>query len=247
VIACRGPDESAFAGPEHLDAAYVLGYDAKAGFDPREDLDLLRERGLGAESTLVDLGAGTGTFAVAAAPFCRRVVAVDVSLAMVAAIRAKAAAAGAANVEPVQAGFLSYEHTGPPADFVYTRNALHHLPDFWKAIAIQRVAGLLRAGGILLLHDLVFACEPDEADAVVEAWLETGAGRSPEQGWTREEYEVHLRDEFSTFSWLLEPMLERAGFEIQQADYGTLRVYAAYVCRKRAVAASATSAPFRPA
>jgi len=38
------------------------------------------------------------------------------------------------NVEPVQAGFLTYQHVGE-ADFVYSRFALHHLPDFWKAVA----------------------------------------------------------------------------------------------------------------
>jgi SAM-dependent methyltransferase len=233
VIADKGPDESALAGPEHLDMAYVRGYDRKAGFDPREDLDLLRDGGLHAESILVDLGAGTGTFAVAAAPFCRRVVAVDVSPAMVAAIREKVAELGLANVEPVQAGFLSYEHTAAPADFLYTRNALHHLPDFWKAIALRRMAGMLRRGGVLLLRDLVFAFEPDQADTFIDTWLETGAGRRPKDGWTHEEYEAHLRDEFSTFSWLLEPMLERAGFDIEQADYGPLRVYAAYWCTKR--------------
>jgi hypothetical protein len=33
-----------------------------------------------------------------------------------------------------------------------------------------------------------------------------------------------VRDEHSTFTWLLEPMLERAGFEIEQADYGSPRI-----------------------
>ena len=32
-----------------------------------------------------------------------------------------------------------YEHGGPPADFVFTRNALHQVPDFWKAIALDRI------------------------------------------------------------------------------------------------------------
>jgi hypothetical protein len=48
---------------------------------------------------------------------------------MVAAIRRKAREAGTANVECVAAGFLGYDHTGPPPDVIYTRNALHHLPD----------------------------------------------------------------------------------------------------------------------
>ena len=225
-------DELAFAGPEHLDPRYVEGYDRKARFDPAEDLALLQGRGLGAGSTLVDLGAATGTFALAAAAQAERVVAVDPSPLMVAAAQAKAAERRVTNVECVQAGFLTYEHTGEPADFVYSRNALHHLPDFWKAIALERVAALLRPGGVFRLRDIAFACEPGEAEAVVAAWLDTSAP-SPDVGWTRGELEAHLRDEHSTFTWLLEPMLEGAGFVIEQVDYGSLSVYAAYVCVRR--------------
>ncbi len=225
-------DEIALAGPEHLDPGYVESYDRKAGFDPGADLALLRECGLGADSTLVDLGAGTGTFALAAAQECGRVIAVDVSAAMVAALRSKTVEQGLANVECIEAGFLSYEHTGAPADVVYSRHALHHLPDFWKAIALHRMAGVLRPGGVLRLRDIVYAFEPGEADAFLGAWLD-GAAEGPEGGWTREELERHLRDEYSTFSWLLEPMIEQAGFEIEHAGYDSLRIYGDYVCRKR--------------
>ena len=144
-------------------------------------------------------------------------------------MRARAAALRPPNVAVVQAGFLTYHHTGPPADVVYTRNALHHLPDPWKAVALQRIAGFLRTGGILRLRDLVFACEPAELEDVVAAWLDAAAER-PEDGWTRAEREEHVRDEFSTFSWLLEPMLERAGFAVERATFRS-RVYADYVCR----------------
>lgn len=34
-------DELAQAGPEHLDATFVAGYDRKQGFDPTEDVELL--------------------------------------------------------------------------------------------------------------------------------------------------------------------------------------------------------------
>src|SRR5215471_16851744 len=132
-------DELVHAGDEHLDPAYVATYDRKAAVDPAADLALLRSQGLSAMSTLVDLGAGTGTFTLAAAPFCKRVVAVDVSPAMLTALHAKAERLGCANIEFVRAGFLSYQHAGDPADVVYSRNALHHLPDFWKALALQRI------------------------------------------------------------------------------------------------------------
>lgn len=225
------PDELANAGPEHLDDTYVSGYDRKAGPEWTDDLALLRTLGLDADRTLIDLGAGTGMLAVAAAPLCKRVVAVDVSPAMLAVLSDRTKQLGPRNLEYVQQGLLSYEHQGELADFVFTRNTLHHLPDFWKVVALQRIAGILRPGGILRLRDLVFSFEPTETDDVIEAWLAGAAERSTE-GWTRAELEVHLREEYSTFRWLLEPMLERTGFEIQRAEYSESGIFAAYVCVK---------------
>ncbi len=224
-------DEIALAGPEHFDPGYVKNYDRKAAFDPSADLALLRERGLSADSTLLDFGAGTGTFALAAAPECRRVVAADVSPAMIEATQAKMTELGLTNLECAHAGYLTYEHTGAPADFIYSRNALHHLPGFWKAIALSRMVDVLRPGGVLLLRDIVFAFEPRDTEARISAWLETGAVRA-EEGWTRDELEAHLRNEHSTFSWLLELMIEHAGFEIERRDYDSLKVYASYICAK---------------
>lgn len=221
------PDEQAHAGAEHLDAAYVAGYDAKTGFEVAPDVELLREHGLGPGSTLVDLGAGTGLLAAAAALHCRRVVAVDPSPAMLAAARALSG-----SVECIDAGFLTYEHAGDPPDVVYSRNALHHLPDVWKAVALDRVARLLAPRGVLVLRDIVYSCEPSEVDAVFEAWF-AAAPTNPEDGWTRPELEAHVRGEHSTFSWLLEPMLERAGLEIVDTWYSESRTYARYVCTKR--------------
>jgi ubiquinone/menaquinone biosynthesis C-methylase UbiE len=224
-------DELAHAGPEHLDPVFVAGFDRKQGYpDPAEDLAVLREHGIGRAATLVDLGAGTGRFALAAAPHVGRVVAADVSPAMLAVLRDRAAAAGLANVECVQAGFLSYEHTGAPADAVFTRNALHQLPDFWKALALQRIAGLLRPGGLLRLRDLIFDFEPAEAGAVLDGWLED-AVEDPERGYTREDFAEHLRTEFSTFRWLLEPMFAATGFTIVAAEFEG-SIYGAYTCVK---------------
>jgi cyclopropane fatty-acyl-phospholipid synthase-like methyltransferase len=225
------PDETALAGQEHLDPAYVAGYERKAGVEDAEDLAELRQRGLEPGSTLIDFGAGTGGLAVVAASLCERVIAVDASPAMVAAARAKVTELGISNVDCVSAGFLSYQHTGERVDFIYSRNALHHLPDFWKAIALRRMADLLRPGGVLNLRDLVFAFGSDESERYIGEWLHTGA-ELPEDGWTRTELEAHLRDEFSTFTWLLEPMIERAGLEIVRADYGSVKVYADYTCIK---------------
>jgi SAM-dependent methyltransferase len=176
------PDELVHAGPEHLDAAYVAGYDRKAGPEWTDDLALLRALGLGGDRTLVDLGAGTGMLATAAAPLCRRVVAVDVSPAMVAVLRDRAEQLGLRNLECVPRGLLSYERQGEPADFVYTRNTLHHLPDFWKVVALQRIAAMLRPDGILRLRDLIFSFEPPELTALSKRGLRARLNASQKVG-----------------------------------------------------------------
>lgn len=218
-------DELAHAGPEHLDPDYVAAYDRKSPTDWGEDIATLQALGVGASSTVVDLGAGTGTFARAIAPHVARVVAVDVSEPMVAAMRAN-------GVEAVRAGFLSYEHEGDPPDVVFTRNAFHHLPDVWKAIALERIARLLEPGGVLLLEDLVYSFEPGEADTAIAPWL-AAAPDDPAAGWTAAELAEHVREEYSTFTWLLEPMLERVGFEIRDRWLSPTRMYAAYTCVRR--------------
>ena len=134
------------------------------------------------------------------------------------------------NVELVRAGFLSYEHAGEPADFVYSRLALHHLPDFWKVIALTRVRRILRPGGVLRLSDVVYDFAPAEAEERIEAWCATG-GDEIEGEWTRAELEEHVRDEHSTFTWLLEPMIARSGFEIADASSSDDGVFASYVLR----------------
>ena len=192
-------DEHAHAGQEHLDPGFVAGYDRKQGYpDAAEDLAVFGRHGLGSGSTVLDLGAGTGQFALAAARQFGQVIAVDVSPVMVQVLRERAAGAGLANVEPVQAGFLSYNHAGPPLDGVYTRNALHHLPDFWKAIALVRTADMLRPGGILRVHDLIYDFAPSEADTVFDGWFNQAVD-DPASGYTAADFVEHIRTEFSTF------------------------------------------------
>jgi ubiquinone/menaquinone biosynthesis C-methylase UbiE len=225
-------DELAHAGPEHLDAAAVIGFDRKQGYpDPEPDLAAFEALGLGGSARIVDIGAGTGQFAIPAARRFGHVTAVDVSAAMLAALRRKAGSAGVANVECVNAGFLGYTHAGPPADGVYTRNALHQIPDFWKALALAAIARTLRPGGVLRLRDLIYDFQPGEASEIFRGWF-AGAATDPADGYTAADYAEHIRTEFSTYRWLLEPMLDAAGFEIVSVEFER-RLYGAYTCVKR--------------
>lgn len=225
-------DEKDHIGAEHLDQQYVRGYDLKAGFDPSSDLEILTDLGLGPDSTLVDVGAGTGEFALAASRVANRVIAVDVSTPMLDVLRSKAAEQILINLDIVQAGFLTYQHVGQAPNFVYTRNALLHLPDFWKALALQRLANILPHGGILRLRDLVYSFGPADAESRLTKWF-ASAVEDSSRGWTSDELMTHVRTEHSTFSWLLETMLLTAGFTIENASYSDSGVYAAYTCVKR--------------
>jgi SAM-dependent methyltransferase len=131
----------------------------------------------------------------------------------------------------VHAGFLSYEHTGAPADAVCTRNALHQIPDFWKGVALARIARITRPGGILRVRDLIYDFRPDEAGEVFGRWM-AGAADDPSRGYTAEDFAEHIRTEHSTYRWLFEPMLAAAGFEIVDVAFSR-SVYGTYTCVRR--------------
>lgn len=221
-------DEVANAGRENLDAGHVARYDSKEDAGAPAEVDLLLSHGMSRDSIVVDLGAGTGQFTLAAASRCARVVAVDVSPVMVRALQANVAEARLRNVDVVQAGFLSYEHHGAPADVVYSRYAMHHLPDAWKAIALTRLRTMLAADGIIRLCDVVYNFSPDQAEARIEQWCAIGS-EDVGDGWYREELEEHIRDEYSTYTWLFEPMIHRAGLGIRTVDYSSDGFFARYI------------------
>ena len=223
-------DELGYAGPEHLDAGFVAGYDRKQGHpDPAADIAAFEALGVGSDASVVDIGAGTGQFAIPAARRFRQVTAVDISPAMIKLISDRGA--GLPNLRCVRAGFLSFAHDGPPVDGVYTRHALHQLPDFWKTIALNRIAGMLRPGGVLRMRDLIYDFQPQQAAEVFARWF-AGAATDPAAGYTKDDYIQHIRTEFSTYRWLFEPMLATAGFEIVSVQY-YIQAFGEYTCVKK--------------
>ena len=227
-------DEVASAGRENLDADHVARYDAKMDAGAADEVALCQRVVLHRDAVVVEIGVGTGQFALAVAPVCARVVAVDVSPVMLKTLRSKVKAAGIENIDVIEAGFLTYEHEGRPADLVYSRFALHHLPDFWKGVALARIHDMLRPGGVLRLSDVVYSFDPADAAARIEAWCST-AGTTIDGDWSRDELEEHVRDEHSTYTWLLEPMAQRCGFTIEDAQHSDDGIFATYVLRRPAL------------
>jgi hypothetical protein len=48
-------------------------------------------------------------------------------------------------------------------------------------------------------------------------------------GFSRGDFETHVREEYSTYAWVLEGFLERAGFEIVESTLSDPE-YAEYLC-----------------
>ena len=224
-------DELSTAGRENLDPVHASNYDVKEDARATDEVALLVELGLDDTKQVVDLGAGTGQFALAAAAVSSKVIAVDVSEVMLTQLRAKIARHGVSNVEVVNGGFVTYDHAGPPADFVYSRWALHQIPDFWKSVGLTRMRRALTSGGVLRLSDIVYSFAPDEAEARIEAWCSTLPVAAAEGEWVRGDLEEHVRDEHSTYTWLLEPMIERCGFRIESVQTSQDCFFAEYVAR----------------
>jgi putative AdoMet-dependent methyltransferase len=218
-----------YHGYRWLDAAEVEAYEQTIRPDPAGERELLTSLGVSSEHTLIDFGAGTGATVLEAAPLCGSVIAVDPSEAMLDYMRSKAERLGLINITYAQKGFLTYEHAGPPVDFVLTRHALHHLPDYWKVEALRRIRSVLKPGGIFHLRELVYSFEPDDAASAIQRWIDRVPADSG-AGLSRGFFEEHVREKHSTYSWLFEAMLRKVGFDIQTITYSDDQTQARYLC-----------------
>ena len=226
-------DEMQQVGADYADPAEVAAYEAKhRSFRNIEEENerVVRALGLGARSTVIDMGAGIGFFALEAARRCAEVYAVDVSPAMLAYARGKAEAEGLTNIRFHHAGFLTYAHEGDPVDAIVSTAVLHHLPDFWKFVGLARLRTVLKENGRLLLRDLVFPSDVDDPTGVLDEAVRQAADHVGEH--MAAEFATHFREEFSTFDWIMDGLLVRAGFVVEEIEHGQKgRGLTTYLCR----------------
>jgi ubiquinone/menaquinone biosynthesis C-methylase UbiE len=223
-------DEFTQLGLDFADAAEVDAYDRRQGDRDEANALLLQELGVERGHVVIDLGTGTGSLAIAAARRGAEVHAVDISRAMLERAQTKALAANLCGIEFHHAGFLTYAHSPGTVDFVFSQFALHHLPDFWKQAALARIAAMLRPGGLFYLKDVVFTFEPEDQEKAIEKWL-AAVSREDGKGWSRRDFETHIRDENSTYGWIIEGMLRRAGLSIEKFER-SLSAYAVFLARR---------------
>jgi ubiquinone/menaquinone biosynthesis C-methylase UbiE len=224
-------DEFKQIGVDYTDLEEVQAYDLRmqksrdTEYEANRIRELLKIKGT---DLILEVGTGTGELALRFSAYCRKVVAIDISKTMISFAKMKAESQKKTNIHFCNAGFLTYENYDEPFDVIVTQLALHHLPDYWKMIALKRIYGMLKEGGKFYLRDVVFPSLVQDYDNYfnkIITDLKISAGDE-----IAEETEIHIREEFSTLDWIMEGLLKSAGFCIESVECDGFM--AGYLCKK---------------
>src|SRR5215475_7535949 len=192
--------------------ASIYGSDDDGDLRARAALNML---GVKKGWRIADIGCGIGVLATEAALLGADVDAIDISPAML-ALAEIYARDRKAPVRTQSAGLLSFAYQPNSYDLIVSEFTLHHLPDFWKAVAMSRIFAALKPGANFYLRDIVFGSMPDGGERSVEQWADFNIKN---HDFARDSVVTHMRDEYSTFGWVMERMLTELGFALISADY----------------------------
>jgi len=192
--------------------ASIYGSDDDGDLRARTALNML---GVKEGWRIADIGCGNGVLATEAALMGAEVDAIDISPAML-ALAEIYARDRRAEVRMQSAGLLSFAYQPNSYDLIVSEFTLHHLPDFWKAVAMARIFAALKPGANFYLRDIVFVSMPDGSERSVDQWADFNIKN---HDFARDSVVAHMRDEYSTFGWVMERMLTEVGFTLVSADY----------------------------
>lgn len=224
-------DETIQVGTDYCSSNEVRAYDQRMRRlrNVDQEAEPIRDAlGLLPDSTVWEIGTGTGECALALARNIRHVYATDVSPAMLEYARRKAQRRRIRNVTFERGGFLSGFRPGHHVDGIVTQLALHHLPDYWKARALDTAVKNLRPGGRLYLRDVVFPSTIENHDLFFQKAIDEIRVCAGEEA--AEQTIQHIKTEFSTLDWILEGLIVRSGLKIVETD--STGFLSAYVCEK---------------
>lgn len=105
-----------------------------------------------ARPRLLDYGAGTGLCALAMAPRCASVLAVDISAGMLEQLAGKVSAANIGHVQILQHDLCAAPLDVPHFDVILCAMTLHHIAD--TDLILRRFHDMLEPGGLLAIADL---------------------------------------------------------------------------------------------
>ena len=209
-------DEFRQAGADHSVPERAKAYDSKMQMfrDCKKEAHMLKELlGIRPNHRVMDIGAGTGAQTLELASFCKEIVAVDISSEMLSVLEEKAIDRNISNIKTVKAGFLTLKNEIGSFDYIISNAVLHHLPDFWKLAGLRNIRRYLNKDGLFYLFDVVLSFMPDNYDAEINAFLSRLEDRTDDE--FVKDGVLHFKEEFSTYDWIMDLIIERAGFKIK--------------------------------
>lgn len=214
-------------GTDYADVSEVERYDERMNQlrdSSVEDAAILNRLGLVEDSSILEIGTGTGHFARHSAKAGYRVSAIDVSPVMLEYARRRAESQGL-KIEFHHAGFLTMPFEPETFEAAVSVMALHHLPDAWKAIALDNVHRVLKPGGLFFLRDVVFEWDQRDHRSCFDEFVNS-CGED-----MRKEAARHVACEYSTLDWIMRGLLERAELSAIACE-STGKGLMQYLCRK---------------
>jgi ubiquinone/menaquinone biosynthesis C-methylase UbiE len=181
------------------------------------------------ESVILEIGTGTGELALRLAKQCKKVIACDISKTMLSYANKKAENQNIENIEFVCSGFLNNKFGPEIFNAVISQLSLHHLPDFWKSVAINNISKSLKPGGKFYLLDSILSFDVKEFENSISNTIQIASEKFGEK--IVQEIIINLRDEYPTYDWIIEGLLKKNGFRIDNKIKYT-DIMAVYVSSK---------------
>ncbi|MCK9151875.1 class I SAM-dependent methyltransferase [Methanobacterium alcaliphilum] len=192
-----------------------------------ESEKIVSELGINPDDTVVDFGCGTGGISLNLAKYCKKVICVDISSSMLEILKNNAKNENINNIETHCAGFLSYKHQGAKVNKIISIFSMHHLPDFWKSVALLKMNKILKKGGKLYLFDVAFTFEVENYEHNIGDFIDTmqkNAGND-----MAKETIIHIKEEYSTYNWIMTSLIEKSGFFIDSKKIESENIVC-YIC-----------------
>jgi len=182
----------------------ALSYLTSAVHAQGKDLEQLKEIvGSRPQASGLDLGCGGGHVSFLLAPLLEKIVAYDLSAAMLATVGGEAERRGLTNLETRQGSVEKLPFADASFDLVVSRYSAHHWHD--AAAGLREAYRVLKPGGLGIFMDVVAPASP-----LLDTWLQSlELLRDPS----------HVRN-YTIGQW--QGMLERSGF--QPAALSTFRL-----------------------
>jgi len=225
-------NEFQHVGLDFASAEEVKSYDDEVGKGINQSdncKEIVNALGIKKADAVLEIGTATGRLAIDLSYICDHVYAIDISEPMLEYAKEKAQKLGQDNIDFIRAGFLSYKHDENTLDAIITKFSLHHLPDHWKFVALKRIFEMLKPGGKLFLKDAMISVDINDFYKSVDYWIASTRDVSGDKA--AEAVVLFIKDEYPTYSWIMEEQLKRVGFSIDKVEhmYG---LHSTFICSK---------------